>query len=136
MYEYENDWYPAQPSNRLDQLWITLTIPVDPMEGNVMFFFEVITDGTSRNGIFAIDYVAFLYYRCPFKQMFHYPCRDDSCALKRLWKPFSTAFTVSIKNYLLHFLNALISVQVTTLFESKTQVECHRWQQQFISVRK
>lgn len=80
VYEYENDWYPAQPSNRLDQLWIILTIPVDPFEGDVMFFFEVITDGTSHNGIFAVDYVAFLYYQCPFKQMFYYPCRDDSCA--------------------------------------------------------
>ena len=83
IYEYENDWYPNQPTNRLDQYWITLYIPIDMLEGSVMFFFEITTDGTP-NGIFMLDHVAFLYYKCPFKQMPHYPCLDKSCATRRI----------------------------------------------------
>lgn len=84
IYEYDNDWYPAQPSSNLDQYWITLTVPIDLFEGNVMFFFEVTTNGHTPNGLFVLDHVAFLYYKCPFKQMPHYPCLDDSCANRHI----------------------------------------------------
>ena len=84
VFEYENDWYPSQPSSRLDQFWITLSIPVDLREGDVQYFFEVKTNGHTPNGLFAIDHVVFLYYKCPFKQIPHYPCLDDSCAARRI----------------------------------------------------
>lgn len=84
IYEYENDWYPMQSNILLDQFWITLTIPVDLKEGNVMFFFEVQNDGHTPNGMFAMDHIAFMYYKCPFKQMPHYPCLDKSCANLRI----------------------------------------------------
>ena len=84
LYEYENDWYEGQPSNRLDRYWITLSLPIDMLEGSVMFFFVINTDGYTPNGLFLLDHIVFLSYKCPFKQMPHYPCLDQSCAARNL----------------------------------------------------